>query len=57
MALDIPHLTLIFMATVCALAMGFVWMFCEFERRFGRHLAATAMARFGRSANGRPWRG
>jgi hypothetical protein len=51
MAIDLPHLTLIFMATVCALAMAFVWMFCEFERRFGRHRAATAPARFRRRAD------
>jgi hypothetical protein len=28
MTFDISHLTLLFMATVCALAMAFVWMFC-----------------------------
>jgi hypothetical protein len=47
MPLDISHLTLLFMATVCALAMAFVWMFYEFERRFGRHVVAVAQARIG----------
>ncbi len=52
MILDISHLTLFFVATVCALAMAFVWMFCEFERRFGQRIAATALARFGYRADG-----
>lgn len=52
MILDISHLTLFFMATVCALAMAFVWMFCELERRFGQRIAATALARFGHRADG-----
>ncbi|QUS40649.1 hypothetical protein RPMA_18790 [Tardiphaga alba] len=54
MILDISHLTLFFMATVCALAMAFVWMFCEFERRFGRRVSAAALARFGHQIDGKP---
>jgi hypothetical protein len=53
MTLDISHLTLLFVATVFALAMAFVWMFCEFERRFGKRLAMTALARFGYRLDGR----
>jgi hypothetical protein len=52
MTLDISHLTLFLVATVCALAMAFVWMFCEVERRFGQRIAATALARFGYRADG-----
>lgn len=52
MTFDISHLTLLFMATVCSLAMAFVWMFCEFERRFGQRIAATTLARFGYRADG-----
>lgn len=52
MTVDISHLTLFFVATVCALAMAFVWMFCELERRFGKRVAATALARFGYRADG-----
>ncbi len=52
MTLDISHLTLFFVATVCALAMAFVWMFCELERRFGARFAAAALARFGYRADG-----
>jgi hypothetical protein len=47
MTLDISHLTLLFMATVCALAMAFVWMFYEIERRVGKPIAAAARTRFG----------
>lgn len=52
MTLDISHLTLFFMATVCALAIAFVWMFYELERRFGQRIAASAFARFGYRADG-----
>lgn len=47
MTLDISHLTLFFMATVCALAVAFVWMFCELERRFGKRVVAMAHALVG----------
>ena len=53
MTLDISHLTLLFVATVFALTMAFVWMFVEFERRFGKWFAATALARFGYRPDGR----
>lgn len=53
MTLDISHLTLLFVATVFALATAFVWMFCEFERRFGKRWAETALARFGYRPDGR----
>ena len=52
MTLDISHLTLLFVATVFALATAFVWMFCELERRFGKRLAVTALARFGYRPDG-----
>ena len=52
MTLDISHLSLFFIATVCALAMAFVWMFCELERRFGKHIAPAALARFGYRPDG-----
>lgn len=52
MTLDIPHLTLLFVATVFALATAFVWMFYEFERRFGKRFAAIALARFGYRPDG-----
>jgi hypothetical protein len=52
MTLDICHLTLLFVATIFALATAFVWMFCEFERRFGSRLRVTALARFGYRADG-----
>lgn len=52
MTLDISHLTLFFLATVCTLAMAFVWMFCELERRFGKRLATAALARFGYRPDG-----
>ena len=54
MTFDISHLTFLFMASVCALAMAFVWMFCELERRFGQRFTATALARFGYHADGMP---
>ena len=47
MDLDAPHLTLLFLATVFALAMALVWLFCELERRYGKRLTSTALARFG----------
>ncbi|WP_398465832.1 hypothetical protein [Tardiphaga sp.] len=53
MILDISHLTLLFVATVCALAMAFIWMFCELERRFGQRITTTALARFGYRADGK----
>ena len=31
--LDLPNLTFLFIATVFGLGIGFVWMFCELERR------------------------
>ncbi len=52
MTLDISHLTLFFVAVVCTLAMAFVWMFCELERRLGKRFAAAALARFGYRADG-----
>ncbi len=52
MTFDISHLTLFFMATVCALAMAFVWMFCELERRFGQRITAAALVRFGHRPDG-----
>jgi hypothetical protein len=52
MTFDISHLSLFFVAIVCALATAFVWMFCELERRFGQRIAATALARFGYRADG-----
>jgi hypothetical protein len=52
MTLDISNLTLLFVATVFALATAFVWMFCEFERRFGKRLTATALVRFGYRPDG-----
>ncbi|SFL92831.1 hypothetical protein SAMN03159423_4463 [Bradyrhizobium sp. NFR13] len=53
MTLDnIANLTLLFVTTVFALAMAFVWMFCEFERRFGKRFAAIALARFGYRPDG-----
>lgn len=57
MILDISHLTLFFVATVCALAMAFIWMFCELERRFGKHITPMALARFGYRADGKVDRG
>ncbi len=54
MTLDAPHLTLLFLTTVFALATAFVWMFCEVERRFGKRFGATALARFGYRPDGRP---
>lgn len=47
MTFDISHLTVFFLATVCTLAMAFVWMFCELERRFGNRFVAMAQARIG----------
>lgn len=52
MILDISYLTLFFVATVCALAVAFVWMFCELERRFSQRITATALTRFGYRADG-----
>jgi hypothetical protein len=46
------HLTLLFVTTVFALVMAFVWMFCEFERRFGKRLTAIALVRFGYRPDG-----
>ena len=53
MALDTPHLTLIFIGTVLALALALVWLFCELERRFGKRISPTALARFGYLPDGR----
>jgi hypothetical protein len=53
MTLDAPHLTLLFVATIFALATAFVWMFCEFEQRFGKRLTVIALARFGYRPDGR----
>jgi hypothetical protein len=52
MTLDISNLTLLFVATIFALATAFVWMFCEFERQFGKKLTVNALARFGRRPDG-----
>jgi hypothetical protein len=52
MTLDIASLTLLFVTTVFALVMAFVWMFCEFERRFGKRLTAIALVRFGYRPDG-----
>jgi hypothetical protein len=32
-AMNIPALTLLFLATVFGLATAFIWMFCQLERR------------------------
>jgi hypothetical protein len=48
MTLDAPHLTLLFVATIAALATAFVWMFCEVERRFGGRLNEMVLARISR---------
>ncbi|MDB5501384.1 MAG: hypothetical protein JWR89_1286 [Tardiphaga sp.] len=47
MTLDVPHLTWLFLATVFALAMAFVWLFCELERRYGTRLGSAVLARLG----------
>ena len=52
-ALDAPHLTLVFVGTVFALALSFVLLFCELERRFGKGISARALARFGVRSDGR----
>ena len=52
MPLDAPHLTLLLLVTVFALAAAFVWLFCELERRIGKRLAPTALARFGYRPDG-----
>jgi hypothetical protein len=52
LTLDISHLTLLFVVTVFGLATAFVWMFCEFERQFGKRLTVHALARFGYRADG-----
>lgn len=52
MSLDIPHLTLVFVVTVFALATAFVWMFCEVERRIGKRFSKAALARFGYRPDG-----
>jgi hypothetical protein len=52
MTIDAPHLTILFVATIFALAMAFVWMFCEFERQFGKRLTVAALARFGQRPDG-----
>ena len=53
MSLDTPHLTLIFIGIVFALAFALVWMFCELERRIGSKRAPAALARFGYRPDGR----
>ena len=45
--LDAPHLTIVFCGTVLALALALVWLLCELDRRFGKRISATALARFG----------
>ncbi|HEY8333435.1 MAG TPA: hypothetical protein VIQ05_06545 [Tardiphaga sp.] len=38
-AVNIPDLTLLFLATIFGLATAFVWMFCELERLAARRRA------------------
>jgi hypothetical protein len=47
MALDAPHLTLLFLVIVGALTVALVWLLCDLERRVGKRFAATTLARFG----------
>ena len=52
-SLDAPHLTLVFIATVFALALALVCLFFELERRFGKRISPRMMARFGNRPDGR----
>lgn len=52
MSIDLPNLTLLFVATVFALTTAFVWMFCELERRFGGRFAMASLSRFGYRPDG-----
>jgi hypothetical protein len=38
-AVNIPQLTLLFLATIFGLATAFIWMFCELERHIARRRA------------------
>lgn len=51
--LDAPHLTLVFCGTVLALALALVWLLVELDRRFGKRISASALARFGYLPDGR----
>jgi hypothetical protein len=43
-AVNIPELTLLFLATIFGLATAFIWMFCELERRAARRRALIVRA-------------
>ena len=51
--LDAPHLTLVFCGIVLALTLALVWLLFELDRRFGKRISASALARFGYLPDGR----